>query len=389
MTLSPIISDAIDWGYLATHLAAVVSKIIITSYYGTDLKYAYHLGFSTGGRQSLTEAQRYPEDFNGVYLIAPALNETGITTYTITSNVRAVLLDETTFTQAITVDDVQLIQEAVLNACDDLDGVTDGVVGFPRSCNFDLDGLACPEHVYGDSSCLSSKALNAAKLLYSGSISSITNQQLNLEGVLPGSEPFWPDTYVAKTKGGKPVNYNFATSYLSHYAFWPDPKETVTPFTINLSDPTLLARTSKTESLEYAGMADMSKFQQLGGKIIMTQGLSDTSVAPNFALDLYRRSEEMFGAESIREWFRFFEIPGGRHGRGGVGAETFYELDYLVRWVEKAEAPDTIVAIHYENGSVTFTRQLFFYPYLAEYKGYGDKGEWENSKASDAEIKGW
>ncbi|KAF2437550.1 tannase-domain-containing protein [Karstenula rhodostoma CBS 690.94] len=261
----------IDWDYLATHLAAVISKAIVTKYYSVEIRYAYHLELLTGCRQSLVEAQRYPEDFNGVYATAPALNETGVTTYAITSNVRAVLLDETNFTQAITVDNVRVIKEAVLDACDYLAGLKDGVIGIPRSCHFEIDRLAFSARHQNSSSCLSRTALEAAKRLYAGPVSSITHQQLNLEGVLPGSESVWPGTYVAQTEGGNPGYCDFAVSFLSHYAFWPDPAEEVTSFTINLSEPTLLARTSKTESLEYTGMADMSKFQQLGGKVIMTR----------------------------------------------------------------------------------------------------------------------
>ncbi|KAK7180503.1 hypothetical protein DPSP01_006117 [Paraphaeosphaeria sporulosa] len=270
-------------------------KNIVTEYYTADTKYAYLLRFSTEGRQSLLEAQRYPEDFNGRYATEPALNETGVTTYAITSNVCAVLLDKTNFTQAVTVNDVQVTEEAVLDACGDLGGVEDGVIGFLRSYHFKLDNLACSAPQPTNSACLSATALRAAELLYTDSISSITNHQLNVKGVLPGSESSWPGTYVATTEGGKLGYYDFALRILSHYA------------------------------------------------IIMTQDMSDISVAPNFALDLYRRSEKLCGATTIGEWFRFFEIPGVTHGRGGVDAETFFELDYLVKWVEEGEAPNTIV----------------------------------------------
>ncbi|OAF98819.1 uncharacterized protein CC84DRAFT_1210666 [Paraphaeosphaeria sporulosa] len=271
-----------DWGHVATYLAAVISK-----------KHRYRILHS--GYQSLLEAQRYPEDFNGRYATEPALNETGVTTYAITSNVCAVLLDKTNFTQAVTVNDVQVTEEAVLGACGDLGGVEDGVIGFLRSYHFKLDNLACSAPQPTNSACLSATALRAAELLYTDSISSITNQQLNVKGVLPGSESSWPGTYVATTEGGKLGYYAFALRILSHYA------------------------------------------------IIMTQDMSDISVAPNFALDLYRRSEKLCGATTIGEWFRFFEIPGVTHGRGSVDAETFFELDYLVKWVEEGEAPNTIV----------------------------------------------
>ncbi|TID18336.1 tannase and feruloyl esterase [Venturia nashicola] len=115
--LNPMRGDLqmrLDWGYLSTHLMAVMGKQLLSVYYEREVVYSYHLGNSTGGRQSLVEAQRYPDDFNGVFVIAPAYNETGVTTYSISWTARVALLDEIAFTPAITNTEADLIHALVL-----------------------------------------------------------------------------------------------------------------------------------------------------------------------------------------------------------------------------------------------------------------------------------
>jgi hypothetical protein len=381
----------IDWGYLATHLTAVMGKQIVEAYYGSEPEYSYHLGSSTGGRQSLVEAQRYPEDFNGVFAIAPAYNETGVTTYSIAWTARATLLDESDFTPAITNTEADLIHAAVLKACDALDGLEDGIISLPRLCHPDLQPLVCSTNVTisANATCISSTALEAAKKIYSGPISSLTGAKQVPEGLLPGSETAWQGTYIPSVAGSPSAWYSFSTSFLSFYAFWPDPVDHVTPFSIDLSDPELLRKTSKTESLEYGGVADMTKFKQLGGKIIMTQGLNDVAVAPGFARNLYERVGQAMGFERD-EFMRFYELPGVNHVSGGPGADTYDALGLLVDWVEKGNAPETVVAKHLDDeGIVEFTRPLFRFPMVAGYKGTGNVSDWKSFEPVDGSAPFW
>ncbi|KAF1938103.1 feruloyl esterase [Clathrospora elynae] len=371
-----------DWGYLATHLTAVMGKQVLASYYGSEALFSYHLGSSTGGRQSLVEAQRYPEDFNGVFAIAPAYNETGVTTYSITWSARAALLDETNFTPAITDVEADIIHDAVLGLCDGLDGLEDGIVSFPRLCRLNLDRLVCSanstQHATTGTKCISSTAAEAAKKIYSGP-TSLTGVKQVPEGLLPGSEMAWKGTYIPSTVGQPSTWYNFATSFLSFYAFWPDPASPLTPFSINLSDPELLRKTSKTENLEYGGVADMDKYRILGGKIILTQGLQDIAVAPGFARDLWERVGAAMGPSGRDDFMRFYELPGVNHVSGGPGVDQYDALGLLVDWVENDIAPEVVVASHEDAaGNVEFTRPLYRYPFVAGYSGTGNVADWRS-----------
>lgn len=383
----------IDWGYLSTHLTAVMGKQLLSAYYGREAEFSYHLGSSTGGRQSLVEAQRYPEDFNGVFAIAPAYNETGVTTYSISWTARAALLDETSFTPAITNSEADLIHATALKACDGMDGLEDGIVSLPRLCHFDLDPLICGTTStvsLTNTTCISPTALEAAKKIYSGPVSSLTSFKQAPEGLLPGSEIAWQGTYIPSLHNSPSAWYTFSTSFLSNFAFWPDPVETLTPFSVNLSDPGLLRSTSKTESLEYGGIADMTKFRQLGGKIIMTQGLNDVAVAPGFARDLFERVGVAMTEEGRDEFVRYFEMPGVNHVSGGPGADTYDALGLIVDWVEKGKAPETIIATHLDDdGHVEFARPLFRYSMVAGYKGSGNVSDWRNFEPIDGSAPFW
>jgi feruloyl esterase len=162
----------------------------------------------------------------------------------------------------------------------------------------------------------------------------------------------------------------------------------ITPFSVDLSDPDLLRQTSKTESLEYGGIADMTKFKQLGGKLIMTQGLNDVAVAPGFARDLYERVRLVMG-DGRDDFMRFYELPGVNHVSGGLGADTYDALGLLVDWVEKGHAPETVVAKHLDDeGHAEFTRPLYRYPFVAGYKG-GDVFDWRSFEPINGDAPFW
>ncbi|KAE9968298.1 hypothetical protein EG327_011114 [Venturia inaequalis] len=382
----------IDWGYLSTHLTAVMGKQLLSAYYGRDAEFSYHLGSSTGGRQSLVEAQRYPEDFEGVFAIAPAYNETGVTTYSISWTARAALLDETNFMPAITNAEADLIHAAVLKACDGMDGLEDGIVSLPRLCHPDIEALVCSANSSPavNATCISTTALLAANKIYSGPISSLSGGKQVPEGLLPGSELAWQGTYIPSVSGSPSAWYTFSTSFLSNFAFWPDPTEKLTPFSIDLSEPELLRKTSRMESLEYGGIADMTKFKQLGGKIIMTQGLNDVAVAPGFARDLFERVGGAMTPEGRDEFMRFFEMTGVNHVSGGPGADTYDALGLLVDWVENGNAPEMIVAKRLDDdGNLEFERPLFRYPMVAAYKGRGNISDWRSFEPVDGSAPFW
>lgn len=150
--------------------------------------YSYHLGGSTGGRQSLVEAQRYPDDFDRIYSSAPAYNETGITGFSIAHLSLAGMIGAT-FEPDFTEDDVAVLEVVVLARCDGLDGVVDGTVALPRLRQPAVDALKC--NGTQTIACLNETAVAAFKAFYTGPINNVTGDKLNLESVLLGSESTW------------------------------------------------------------------------------------------------------------------------------------------------------------------------------------------------------
>ena len=297
----------IDWGYQATHVTAVFSKLLIKAYYGSAPSYAYFIGSSTGGRQGLVEAQRFPGDFSGIVSVAPAYNETGITTYQMSWNTAACISNATdTVDPILTADQLTFITDAVLDTCDGADGLVDGIISNPRACSFNLTALACSSGS-NSSQCLSAAAVAAARNIYVGPQNS-NGTYLTLEGLLPGSEGAWSGP-LCPTEGETASFYTFATQYLSYYVFDPDAVGGIEAYDFSMDTP--IQETAYTENFEYGGISDLFKFKELGGRLIMAQGLRDYAVPPWFARDYYQRViTTMGGYESTVDFFRYYEMPG-------------------------------------------------------------------------------
>lgn len=376
----------IDWSYLATHLTAIAGKKLVSYYYGTQPTFSYHSGGSTGGRQGLVEAQRYPGEFDGIVAVAPAYDETGITLRSIAWNGQATVKNDSAYTPVLTLEDAEIIQQAVLQACDLTDGAADGIISDPRACQFDLDTLVCQSSFSNTSTCLTSEAIEAARKLYSVPVNS-TGAPLLPENLLPGSEFAWAGSYISTTAGEAAGFTAFGGEYATNYAFWPSPKDTISPLDISmdLSD----SDTVYMDSLHYGGMADLRVFKNLGSKLLMFQGLGDPAVAPSFALDYYLRVVTAAGGrEAADDFVLFYEMPGVGHVSGGPGADTFDGLAAVAAWVERGIKPYNITAAHLNSdGSIAFTRPLYPWPELPFYEGYGNVNEsasWspKNSTAS-------
>lgn len=217
--------------------------------------------------------------------VAPAYNETGITTYHITWLAQSCVANDTALAPLITANDTALIRAALLDACDGDDGLVDGIITSPRSCNFDIASLACnstTNRLANSTSCLSSTALTAARKMYSPPVNS-KGVILTLEGLLLGSESNWVGSYIASppAPGAQGGFSTFAVDFLSNVAFNPDPAQPIQPRDFSMDTP--ITRAAYVEAFEYGGVADISSFKQLGGKLIVAQGLQDQAVPPAFA----------------------------------------------------------------------------------------------------------
>src|SRR5262249_16124784 len=174
-----------DFASRAVHEMTVTAKTIINSYYGNAPKFSYWNGCSTGGRQALSEAERYPGDYDGIVAGAPAINASRLQGMQVWA-AQAVHKDEASY---IPPAKYPMIHDAVLQASDALNGVKDGVLEDPTKCKFDPKTLVCKDGVDAPS-CLTAPQLEAAKKLYAGPKNSRTGQQA-FPGLEPGSELFW------------------------------------------------------------------------------------------------------------------------------------------------------------------------------------------------------
>jgi feruloyl esterase len=352
----------IDFGYRAVHEMTVAAKAIIDSYYGSRPKYSYWNGCSTGGRQALSEAQKYPADYDGIVAGAPAIYASRLQGMQVWA-AQAVHKNEASY---IPKDKYQPLHLAALKQCDALDGVKDGVIEDPTKCEFDPKVLSCKAG--GNSaSCLTPPQVEAAGRLYGGPKDSRTGQQL-FPGLEPGSELGW-----STLAGPKPMS--LATDVYKYLVLnnpnW-DYK------TINPDTDFPLAEQSIRESIDAAD-PNLKPYVDRGGKLLMYHGWSDPGIPPMNTVNYYNKATEMLGgAAKTSNSIRLFMIPGMNHCRGGDGTDKFDGIGALAKWVEGGMAPASIPASHQSEGKVDRTRPLCPYPQVATYKGSGDTNDAAN-----------
>jgi feruloyl esterase len=178
----------IDWGYRATHEMTLVAKQVVRAYYARDAQHAYFVGCSTGGEQALMESQRYPDDYDGIVGGAPAHNRTGVHV----SILWNFAVNERTPASYLPAAARSMLSQAVVNACDALDGVNDGVIADPTNCHFDPASLQCKSATQSENQeiCLTPPQVATAKQLYIGPVNPRTGQSL-YPGLPQGSEFAW------------------------------------------------------------------------------------------------------------------------------------------------------------------------------------------------------
>jgi feruloyl esterase len=341
---------AIDYAYRAVHLTATTAKKIADAYYGKKVERAYWNSCSNGGRQGLIEAQRYPDDFDGIVANAPWVDQTGFTIDAIW-NQRA--LTET----PISLDKLKLVADRAMAKCDKIDGLADGLIDDPRKCNFD-PARDVPE--------LTPAEAAALKKVYGGVTS---NGRPFFPGFMIGSENNggWTNLIVPGPRGGDPADFNLAQGVMKYLVFNP-PKPDWDFRTFDFDrDVTLVDRWGQ---LANAKNPDLSAFRKRGGKLVMTYGWADGILQPLMGVNYYENAVVKNGPKT-REFFRLFMVPGMAHCGGGVGPDQNDAVSAVIDWVEKGKAPDTIVARKIVNGQVTRSRPLCPYPQVARYKGNG------------------
>lgn len=373
----------IDFGYRALHETTANAKTLIQAFYGQAPHHSYFDSCSDGGREALMEAQRFPEDYDGILAGAPAnfwthMLASGIdVANTIYGNPAAYI--STMKTPAITA--------AVMSACDANDGVKDGVINDPPRCHFDPSVLLCK----GSDSrgCLTSPQIGALKKFYSGGQSS-SGEQL-FPGFTPGGEdPGWGQWVIGFGPGGS-AGAVYLENYFRYMVF-EDPAWNA--LTANVDTAEQMADKKTAHALN-ATDPDLSRYQFRGGKLILYHGWNDQAISPLNTIHYYKAVQKAMGEQKASSFLRLYMVPGMEHCSGGAGANSFGQtghttangpeygiLTAVEKWVEQGTAPADVIATKYVSDSaakgVKMTRPLCPYPQIAKYKGEGDTNNSSN-----------
>ena len=373
----------IDYSYRSLHLTTVAAKAIIAAYYAKAPEHSYYLGCSTGGKQGLMEAQRFPADYDGIV----AGDAANFWTHQMMSEVWNGVVTGTPETN-LPQEKLELIQKASLAACDALDGASDGIISDPMRCHFDPKTLLCKG---GDTSnCLTVAQVDAVEKIYAGPVNPRTGKKL-YPGLYPGGELGWG------TEGGLMVINRTTTSGVSSNDFWSyvlfhNPKWQFRQFDF---DRDLALADEKLGPITNATDPNLEEFRRLGHRLIYYHGAADPLIPAQNGIDYY---ESVVAAQEKLErtqgFFRAFLVPGLYHCAGGPGATAFggtlpppvsqLDADHdlvsaVARWVEKDVAPEKIIATKYAGNNptkgVALQRPLCAYPQVARYKGSGDMSD--------------
>jgi feruloyl esterase len=340
----------IDYAYRAVHEMTVKAKAIVEAYYGQRPKLAYWYGCSLGGRQGLTEAQRFPADFDGIVVGAPANFMTHL-------NAGAVwkkhAIDKTP-AGVMPPAKLALLHDAVLAACDDRDGVKDKMLEDPKRCDFDPKALECKG---ADSpSCLTTAQVELARAFYGPAVNPRT-KEIIFPGYALGSERGWD---MAQNIYGRGDFFK--------YALFQDASWDYSAFDFDAD----LARADQADNgLTSSTDPDLRPFFGRGGKLLHFHGWGDPDVTPFNSVNYYQSVVDLIGGPNVRDSYRLFMVPGMAHCGGGDGLNRFDAIREIEQWVEGRQPPNRIIATRVTDGHLDRTHPLCPYPQVAEYKGTG------------------
>ncbi|HYM77951.1 MAG TPA: tannase/feruloyl esterase family alpha/beta hydrolase [Candidatus Dormibacteraeota bacterium] len=371
-----------DFGHRGIHEMTRVAKAVVQAFYSKAPQRSYFAGCSDGGREALMEAQRYPEDYDGILAGAPANNWTRLLS-TAAYDTQALTVDPASF---IPPAKIATIAAAVNSACDELDGVRDGVLNDPRQCHFDPASIQCKE---GEDSekCLTAPQVTALKKLYAGTPDS--HGHIVFPGYPPGAEEGqggW-GTWITGQAPAKSLMAFFGIGFFSSMVYEKKDWDYKT-FEV---DAGLKAANDKTAQALNANDADLKPFKARGGKLIVYHGWDDPAITSLSTINYYESVLAKMGQKDADSFVRLYMVPGMQHCGGGPGADSFGQVGNLIfddpthsvdasleQWVEKGAAPSTIIASKFEGQDHThakMTRPLCPYPQAAKYKGSGDTND--------------
>ncbi len=345
----------IDYAYRSEHLMTVETKAVVQAFYRRAPDHSYFNGCSTGGRQALTEARRFPDDFDGIVAGAAANPKTHLDAWRMEMS-QAMFRDSGSLIPA---SKYPTIHRAVLDACDALDGVRDGLIENPVRCHFDPKVLLCKGA--DEPTCLTAPQVEAARVVMSPLKDPRTGAEL-FPGFEPGNELGW-----GRLLGG-PEPYE-TTVDTFRYVVFQNPGWNWRTFSVERD----LAEANRVAHGTLSAIdADLTPFAARGGKLLMYHGWADQDIAPRASVNFYLQTRQATAAPaSNADWVRLFMVPGMQHCGGGEGPNTFDVVGALESWVEQGRPPASMLASHRTAGRIDRTRPLCPYPQVARYAGTG------------------
>lgn len=347
----------VNFGHLAVHRTAEVSKAIIQSYYGSWPDYSYFIGCSRGGGQAMMEAQRYPEDFDGIVAAAPAFNWTAIASEAV-QNTRAafpVSLSEPLFLP----DHIRILQDAVLKQCDMIDGLRDSIVNDPSACIFNFAALPMCSGDTPGIDCFTTKQVDALKKIYGGIYA---RNGVSYPGFPFGGESEaggWTSwiTGTGSQRDGYPAMHAYFGIEIFKYLILQDPDWDYTLYDFSGYEKEMRYASSYLD----ATSTDYSGFKNRKGKIIFWHGWNDPALSAYATIDHYKAVREK--DPEINNYMRLYLLPGVLHCGGGKGPSEADWLALIRDWVEKGIAPDKIIVKKSVKGKEILSRPVFPYAY--------------------------
>lgn len=376
-----------DFGYRAVHEMTESAKAAIQAFYRSAPHYSYFASCSDGGREALMEAQRYPDDYNGILAGAPANFWTHLLTDALW-NAQALTLDAASYIPSTK---LPAIAQAVNDACDKQDGVADGILNDPRKCRFDPSVLLCKRD--DSDSCLTAPQITALKKLYAGAKDSQGHSIF--PGYLPGAETGeggWAPWITGRAAGAS-LLFQFGNGFFADMVYsqadW-NYKDAKIDNAVKTADEKLASVLNSTDP-------DLSAFRSHGGKLIIYHGWNDPAIPPLSTVNYYESVVKTMGSQDVASFSRLYMMPGIQHCGGGPGPAPFGSLmrpnvqsndaqhNFLLAlqaWVETGHAPGKIIATKFTDDDqlkpVQMTRPLCPYPTAAQYKGQGDTNDAAN-----------
>jgi feruloyl esterase len=351
----------IDYSHRAVHMMTLVAQEVVNAYYEKPAHHSYWNGCSQGGAQGLAEAQRYPDDYDGIVVGAPANNMTHLR---VSGNwiAQAIHKDPKTF---IADSKLPAINQAVLAACDDIDGVQDGIIDDPRSCAFDIARLKC-QGAENDS-CLTIPQMMGLQKVYGGTRGSHASE-LVYPGYLVGSELQWVGQISGSESPPRSQQFLKQAEFFKYIVF-SDAKWDWRSLDFNLD----VDRVDKAVgNIVNHNDANLSAFKKRGGKLLQYHGWYDPAISPLDSIQYF--DSVQLAMKNTRDFYRLYMIPGMAHCGGGPGASSFDKMSTIVQWVEQGKTPNRIVATK-TDASAKVSKLLCPYPQSSKYKGIGSSDD--------------